>query len=229
MEQLWNFGDQRQVAWCAYCGRGTSTRDHVPSKVLLDKPYPENLPVVPACRDCNEGLSIDEEYVACLMECATTGSAFPSDVWRPKVQRILSEKPALAARLAASREQIAETTQFSIEGDRVKRVLLKLGRGHALFELNEPQFTEPSNLVYVPLPSLPRDIRTRFEELPEPSVWPEVGSRAMQRLVEAGDLSREWIVVQPSRYRYVAFAESTIVVRIVLSEYLGCEVVWGEN
>src|SRR5579883_1837339 len=72
MEQIPNFGDIRQLAWCVYCGGGTETRDHVPSKVLLDDPLPKNLAVVPACLSCNTGLSGDE-YFACLIECVLAG------------------------------------------------------------------------------------------------------------------------------------------------------------
>ena len=39
---------------------------------------------------------------------------------------------------------------------------------------------------------------------------------------------QEWVEVQPGRYSYLAFdGDGGITVRIVLSEYLACEVVWG--
>lgn len=60
------FVDKRLTGICVYCGGEPSTRDHVPSKVFLDEPYPENnLPVVPACETCNNSFSLDEE-VCCL-------------------------------------------------------------------------------------------------------------------------------------------------------------------
>lgn len=60
---------------CSYCGVNyPDTKDHVPSKILLDEPYPENLPVVPCCSKCNSSFSLDEEYVACLLECAIHGT-----------------------------------------------------------------------------------------------------------------------------------------------------------
>lgn len=62
MKQIPNYGDIRQIQTCVYSGGGTETRDHVPSKVLLEKPYPENLPIVPACDTCNQSFSSDEEY-----------------------------------------------------------------------------------------------------------------------------------------------------------------------
>src|SRR5262245_62097325 len=85
VEQLRTFGDERQMAWCVYCGRDTETRDHVPSRIFLDEPYPENLPVVPACRRCNESFSLGEEYLACLVDCVMSGVADPDLVRRAKV------------------------------------------------------------------------------------------------------------------------------------------------
>ncbi len=226
MKQIRNFGDERQVAGCAYCGRDTPTRDHVPSRVLLDEPYPENLPVVPSCRECNEGFSADEEYVACLIDCVISGTASAEKVQREKIRRILLSKPALAARLAEARGEENGATHFSIEESRVKNLVLKLGRGHALFELNEPRYEEPFAVGIAPLPSLSDNLHARFEHLQASAIWPEVGSRAMQRLAFDSSNTPEWIVVQPGRYRYVAFVDHAVEVRIVLSEYLACEVVW---
>jgi hypothetical protein len=47
---------------CVYCGEAADTREHCPSKVFLAKPYPSDLPVVPACEKCNNGFSADELY-----------------------------------------------------------------------------------------------------------------------------------------------------------------------
>jgi hypothetical protein len=74
MRQIKDFADDRNKARCVYCGGLDETRDHVPSRVFLDEPLPENLPVVPACIACNNSFSRDEEYLACLIECALTGS-----------------------------------------------------------------------------------------------------------------------------------------------------------
>jgi len=74
MDLVESFADDRLVAYCVHCAGGTETRDHCPSRMLLDKPYPENLPFLPSCTSCNRGFSLDEEYFACLVECARTGS-----------------------------------------------------------------------------------------------------------------------------------------------------------
>lgn len=228
MRQVNNYGDERQIAQCAYCAGNTLTRDHVPSRVLLDKPYPENLPVVPACLDCNQGFSSDEEYLACLVDCVIADSCSPEDVGREKIRRILSRKPNLAALLASSRRLTNGTSHFLVHDHRVRSVVLKLGRGHALFELNEPQFDEPHSVVYTPLLTLSGDVRASFEHVPKPAIWPEVGSRAMMRLESVDGGYPQWIVVQPGRYRHLAFVDDAVVVRVVLSEYLACEITWRD-
>lgn len=98
MEQLKSYADGRLISGCIYCGEVTETRDHIPCRVLLDEAYPENLPVVPACGKCNQSCSLDEQYFACLVECARVGSV--EAVQRPKIVRILRENPALAARIS---------------------------------------------------------------------------------------------------------------------------------
>src|SRR5438309_5431695 len=93
------FADERFAALCVYCGGEPSTADHVPSRVLIDQPYPDNLPVVPACAKCNNRFSVDEPYLACLVECALAGSVAPNLVCRTKVKRILAKRPALASEI----------------------------------------------------------------------------------------------------------------------------------
>src|SRR5688572_19214137 len=131
MKQIRNYGDARQFSWCVYCCGATETRDHVPSKVLLDRPFPTNLPVVYACTDCNRSFSLDEEYLACLIECTLAGSTDPELVKRENIKNILRRNPSLRARLSAVRIRNADSTVFIPEMERVKNIVLKLARGHA--------------------------------------------------------------------------------------------------
>lgn len=226
MKQIQNFGDQRQTWFCVYCGGPTETRDHIPSKVLLDEPNPTNLPIVPACQKCNAAFSLDEEYLACLLDCVLTGSVDADEYKRPKINRILNAKPALVSKLFQARQDAAVNTSFNVEMDRVRNVVLKLARGHAAFELNEPQLDEPSNISFVPFPEMCLDVKVRFEAPPRSAISPEVGSRAMYRLVLDEPGSSTWNIAQTGRYRYLASVGSAIVIRIVMSEYLACEVAW---
>jgi len=73
------------------------------------------------------------------------------------------------------------------------------------------------------------DERAAFERDDEGfDVWPEVGSRAMQRvLVMGADAFVEgWLAVQEGNYRFRASQTNGLTVKIVLREYLGCEIVW---
>lgn len=220
MQQLRNYGDERQMASCVYCGGPDETRDHVPSRVLLDEPYPENLPVLPACLACNESLSTHEEYVACVVECAIQGATRPDRMGREKIARILGAKPALVAQLEAGRSDINGATSFHVQTERVGKVVLKLAKGHAAFELNEPQLGQPAAIIIAPLAFMIGEDIQRFQTAPSLAAWPEVGSRAMQRIVEDSQPATCWIVVQAGRYRYfTAIGELGIVVRFVLSEY----------
>ena len=103
MEQFPDYSDERTEGWCVYCGGPDETRDHVPCRFLLDEPYPDNLPVLPSCRRCNNSLSADEEYVGCLIECAKAGSLEQAARQRAKIREALAHHPARAARLAAAR------------------------------------------------------------------------------------------------------------------------------
>lgn len=227
MRQLRNHGDERQWNRCAHCGGRTESRDHVPSKVLLDEPFPKNLPRVDCCDACNQASSLDEEYVACLVDVAIAGSADPRRVSRSKVARLLRDKPALQERLRRSLgKRNQERAGISVEVERVRRVAEKLARGHAVFELNEPQYGPATEVMVLPLKMLGSQRRESFEHVPVPDVWPEVGSRAMQRVAARGGLA-EWLEVQEGRYRYLAVAtQAGILVRAVLSRYLAIEVRW---
>ena len=226
MQQIKNFGDQRQTSRCVYCGGATETREHVPSRVFLDTPYPENLPIVSACEKCNNGYSLDEEYMACLIECARVGGIDSDLIQRQKIKRILSEKPRLLKRLKKAMNERGGDISFAVETDRIRKVLLKLARGHALFEQNEPHLSdEPSLFEFGILEELPEESRVQFEETPIMSLAPEVGSRALQQIAitEQGAFI-PWTSVQDGRYRYVI--PQVGLVRMVFSEYLWCQVGW---
>ena len=227
VQQIETFADERVTGVCVYCGGAPATREHVPSRVLLDEPYPENLPRVFACRDCNSGVSLDEEYVACAVECALVGSADPLLLRRQKIRRILMERPALAARIRTQMFSDNGVTALAIEMARAHRVLVKLARGHAMFELATSVGIEKLSIAVSPLHVLEPTIRAAFECPIESDLWGEVGSRKLM-IVDTGLPYNGWIDAQTGRYRYLAAVTRVgIVVRMVLSEYLAAEVSWS--
>lgn len=147
----------------------------------------------------------------------------------------MRDSPGLAARLLQARRTADDgKISFVVEGERIKSVIMKLARGHAAFELSESKREEPSHLMITPLHLLTPEARRHFETPPAVSIWPEIGSRAMQRMAVAWDtpstpFGSDWVDVQEGQYRYMAVAEHAVMIRLVVGEYLGCEVIWGDE
>jgi len=218
--------DKRLLGVCVFCGGHPDTRDHVPSKVFLDKNLPEDLPVVEACAACNQSFSLDEEYLACFLEAVLSGTDDPNKMKRMKIRRTLYRNQRLVQRLEASLNvDVNGNLNWTPEHDRVRNVVLKLAQGHAAYELSFPLLNEPKELAFAPFITMSEKARADFERvgLGELRRWAEIGSRAFRRDL---DNAGPWIEVQPMRYRYSVDQPEGVIVRIVLGEYLACQVVW---
>lgn len=227
MEQIRIFVDRRQSGFCVYCFGRPDTRDHVPPKVFLDEPYPENLPVVPCCRACNEASSLDEEYVACVVEVAVCGGLSSTDQRRPKVARKLAEQHPLSARIAASVVESASSTVVEIEVDRVSRVLEKVARGLWWFECGVPAADMTAFVRFAPVDELGVGGVDRFAALEPPCLFPEVGSRMMLRTLDSGSRSvrNSWVQVQLGRFSYAVEPwPAGPRVKMLVADYLAVEV-----
>lgn len=233
MRQLHDDGaDDRSKGFCVHCGAAGETRDHSPSRVFLDEPFPENLPHSPACLRCNNSASKDEEYLACLLECVLVGDVILSMFHREKIANCLRRSPALVESLRQARNELNGQVRWTYDDDRVRAVIMKLARGHVAYELSEPRIDDPSSIWLKPLCEM-NDMEREFFEYGEDgmslAIWPEVGSRAMQRILVTGigvTIEDEWLHVQAGRYRYQVSWVSQAKVKIVIREYLACEVTW---
>jgi hypothetical protein len=225
VQQIRPFSDDRWSAFCAYCGSAPNTRDHVPPKVFLDKPYPENLPVVGACLDCNGGASLDEEYVACLLEVAACGTVNPTDLRRPKIADILTAKPKLAARLASSLTPDCQYLVGEEDRERLSTVIEKIARALWSYETSETAGVENAAVYYAQIAQLSKTQLDSFLTLTPPELLPEVGSRMMSRVLVSADgiVPIYWLEVQPGRFSY-AIEMALQRVKIILNEYLAAEV-----
>ena len=241
MKAIDEFSDERHKTWCLHCGKvlaqSPTNRDHVPSKVLLDRPLPANLPLVEICVACNSGHSIDEEYFVAFLGAVLSGHTQPQNQVLERAGAVFRHNPGLGARIESARSVVEEGGENRVywqpEADRIRRVVLKNARGHVYYEFGEPMLDEPAFLWTIPLGSLNDQDRERFETVVDETgislaAWPEVGSRAMNRLVLGADLEDGWILVQEGVYRYAVIQDGGgIVVRIVIREYLAAEVAWG--
>lgn len=225
-----NFGDDRQLAICVNCSQfHDGSKDHIPSKAFLDKPYPDNLRTLKICKECNASFSLHEEYVAAWLEFVACNTVELANLEREKIRASLSQKPALLNRITnlLSTSEIAPEIERT-HWERVETVLRKNGTGHVLYELNESPkfFSEESRFRAGLLANMPEPRRRSFEQPVLATIYPEIGSRAFQRLATATEPFYEWIVVQPNRYRYMAGFENGHFVRIVVRETLAVEITW---
>ncbi len=243
MNQLRDFSDNRLINGCLYCGGPPNSREHVPPRVFLDPPFPEQLPVVWACIACNNGFSKDEAYLACLVESVIIGSTNPDDMRRERIGDLLQKTPNLHSKLEAAKSVEDGQIHFSVEPERIRRIGLKLARGHAVFELSQVRRDDPTSFWWGPLHAMSDKERDDFDAIEVLETLGEVGSRGMQRMLivqtnvisdDGSSLNQnivfnDWVDVQEDRYRYIAIdCDDEIRIKIVIAEYLAIEVCWDK-
>ena len=236
MREIEEFVDERQKTWCIHCSQQLAdvetNLDHVPSKCLLKKPRPDNLPKVWVCKDCNLSFSRDEEYVAALLSSVISGSTSPEQQVHEVAQKILMRSKKLRSRIEAGKtEQLSLIGESELlwepEFERLKRVVVKNSRGHAFFEWGEPMLEEPSSVWIAPLEALSEEQRNTFDGIVPSPVVPE-GGRQMKTFLYSGlNMTGNWVNVQDEIYRYAVFQANGLVVRTVIWEYLAAEVCWS--
>ena len=241
MDQLRDYSDDRLVNGCIYCGGLEETREHVPSKVLLESPFPTNLPVMKSCFNCNNGFSQDEEYVACLIECMIVGSTRPDEILNPRISRKLHNNHSLRTRIQNSIRANDGTISFLVEEDRFVNVIRKLAVGHAAYELSRVLRDVPTLLSWRIMSDMTEEEKDSYDIAHVTNLLGEVGSINTQRLLVThiklqgsdGELKtldlliNDWVVVQENKYRYHAVdKDEGVVVKIIFSEFLACEVFW---
>lgn len=222
--------DDRFRGVCSYCGAWPDNRDHVPSRVLLETPYPDNLPVVESCTECNEGFSQDEEYLACFIECVKKGTTDYDETFRPKVAKILRARPSIQRRIESSKKTGEQgEIIWKPEIDRVKNVVLKLARGHMVYELGLQHLEDPAVMDVVPAPLMTEEYISNFFSPTEYGefLYPEIGSRSFITLwKEKHKAYGEWNVIQEGLCEYMIGQSGGDWVKFIISDYLACKVVW---
>lgn len=218
---------------CIYCGRLAKTREHVPSKTFLKEPYPENLPTIPACLECNNGFSSDEKYVSCFLD-VLKAAVYAGYTCSADTIRRLEKDDNLRTLLNEQISIFDGKIRFQIDSERLCRILIKLAKGHAGFEMDYICFDESKiRLRYEFIFTMSKEEILEFETVPQTYVAPEVGSRmSITPFVIQNTVTGEvcgfmfWNDVQEEQYRYqVSYnAEGGICVKFVIYEILYCRV-----
>lgn len=144
-----NFGE------CVYCGQKASlTSDHIPPKNLFPKPRPSNLITVPACHNCNQSASKDDEYLRLMLVMREDVFEQPAaaDIWkktfkglkRPEsltftknILKSISRKPAYTDSGIFNGNKASYNVDFSRLDAVVERIIRGLFYHHSGYRLPE--------------------------------------------------------------------------------------------
>lgn len=118
---------------CVYCGKSSSTKDHVPPKLLLEKPYTEidNWLTIPSCLTCNRNYSNDEEYfLNVLVEISSNPTLRSKKEGGGTVERARNRSIGLKKRIENSLlEMDDQRVYLNPDYHRIKNVVEKIALG----------------------------------------------------------------------------------------------------
>lgn len=127
---------------CYLCGsKLADTRDHLFPSSLFNKPLPTNLRTLPACSECNNALSSDEEQFRVFL---ASGMAYENEpgfrIWnerirpdlkgrRPRLKPLISSYIRRAQVLSKSGALLGHTLVLEMDREIINRVLRKIAKG----------------------------------------------------------------------------------------------------
>ncbi len=236
--------------FCVYCGEKSDTREHCPSKVFLSEPYPNDLPTLPACFECNNSFSSDEIYTEMYIDALKFLSG-NSNALSDKTKRYMENNTAF-------NDAQTDLDNFYVTGvmpkrEKIFRILTKLSICHMVYDLSEGYSVDgcsiiPSRIEYTTSIELSKHEKDDFGDMIKISdkKLPTIGSRVFDRIfvlnpvfeketeqdtLEGPFVFLDWYDVQDENYSYVSWSENddTIHVKIVIHNFLYAEVVFPQS
>jgi hypothetical protein len=134
--------------FCCFCGNPATTSDHIPSAGIFPSPRPQDLITVPACKECNEKTSLDEEYFIAAIVTAGSYSCSAEKLINQKIIPKARQKPALLYSIIKNSQKVdvyseggiymGEQTEIKYDRQRFQNVIEKYVRGLFWHEKKEP-------------------------------------------------------------------------------------------
>jgi len=231
--------NKRFESVCIYCrSNPAKSKEHLPSRVFIDIPYPNEYSIVPACEKCNIGFSADEVYVSCFVDKLRNALSDYMIPLRGKTISALSHDNELARILCEQIRAESDKIYVNYQPEPFLKILIKLAKGH-LCQLQD-KVIESDCLVECTF-KFKNDLSElevyNFEELPLAEIASECGSNFTHALLvvervglQPSQVLIPWDEVQEGNYRYLTyFADNKFVVRIVICETLFAEVQFSET
>jgi len=218
--------NDRDCSICVFCDKEAGTDEHIPAKgAFLTKPYPDNLHTVRVCNDCNNKSSNDEERVGFILrylKLIEEGRTGELDNYFLTERRMKNEDLLFEALDI----DINGNPFINIDKELFIRVLEKYSKGHIFYELGIRLLDVPSRMSFAFKSQIDSKRLAEFNKTFISAVYPEVGSRLLQRIIEEN--GNNWQTVQEGYYRYYVTYTPKISIRIVINEILFCEISWEE-
>ncbi len=131
---------------CAFCGiRAGDTSGHAPGRLFFPQPRPDDLITVPACAQCNNGASKDEEFFRATYLFSNAGTtATGQRLWDQKQHSAYRKNQGLRAAIARKLHPVdvfnsydlwlGKRTAIELDHNRLSRVVASIIRGLFYFE-----------------------------------------------------------------------------------------------
>ena len=225
MRQVANYYDERHDDFCVYCGntiKGSKTKDHVPSKILLDEPYPENLPKVYSCNECNQSLSTNELYFSCIIEYLICQSTDIDSFQRGKIIEKLRQKPHIRKEIESKLFIKKDLLFYPFDDIKFLTVIRKLLLGHLAFEFSIPTVNQLETVEVKLRKEISEEEFQKFKTVQKIEIAPEVGSRAMGAfLMNNLYLKNDWKTVHKDFYEYLVYQnEDEYSAKIIIRNFI---------
>lgn len=203
--------NKRDEYSCVYCLEKANSREHLPSRIFLDEPYPSKLAILPSCVRCNNSFSSDEQYLACLIDYVQYKLEKLECVRRNKIKRTFQSRPHFEKEFekATCYKDNGEVDYIEYDVEKIESIILKLAKGHAIYSLSEVNLGEPTIINFKFLTQLTQEELNTFNSAVFLNKVPEVGARGATYITvtDEGIPIEQWKVVQENQYRFLACHE----------------------
>lgn len=126
---------------CALCGKNTATtKDHIPPQGIYPKPRDNNINfnTVPACVECNNGSSVEDEEFKVLMGISTGVHHENPDIVIDSIARTLGNNQQIANQIFSTKQNVYAHLRGSVlepaiavtfDGEKYSKVISRIVRG----------------------------------------------------------------------------------------------------
>jgi hypothetical protein len=175
---------------CVYCGSQQDlTKEHVPARLFLEKPYPKNLKTIQACKSCNSGFSKHEEYLLnVFVEISSNAALLAKKESGGTVFKARVRSTLLRERIWSSLIHLhSGLIYFAPEYERVSLVLEKTAIGLYFSKYNKT----------------PKSDHFKFIGFYPYSIQETRPADAILSTFTESFLPKKWSVVQPNVFSYI--------------------------